>query len=166
MKYYHVTTSYFGEDAIFKPHVPYHLHRGEDKKTPRVCVTSNWRHSLRSIIVLKRTKTFYLYSCEEEPISPDVERSRLIKEKKIKVNYNDFRLPPDGIVNKELWYTKEITMKCEGMIILPNDVYARILMSFGMPSGDPDVDELKLEPYREINPFEELKSCSYNGCFV
>ena len=161
MKYYHVSSFYHGEEFEFTPSLPYYLQKGEDKRTHRICVTANWRHSLRSIIVIKHSKYFFVYSTEEEPINPIAERERLLNEKKIRSTSNDFKLPRDGIVNKELWFTKAVKMKCEGMIILPNEMYGRMIMALGFSSGDPDVEKLQIEPYREIDPFAELRGNKY-----
>jgi len=148
-KYYHVTTNHYGAEQVFEPHVPAYLQKGEDKKTERICVTDNWRHSLRSIILLRRySNRFYVYSTDKEPVNPNTERERLLKEKAIRKNHNLFRLPPDGQVNKEKWYTEKTTMQLEGMVVFPTEMRAMALMGFGF-MHDPDVDKMKLEPYKE-----------------
>ena len=146
MKYYHITCSYLKEEVLIKPSLPYFLQKGEDKETPRICVTTNWRHSLRSIILLRRAyDRFYLYSSEKQPLDPNMERQKLLDGKVIRKNQNRFRLPPDGQVNKELWYTEPTPMTLEGIIEIPKEVRLRMLMGFGF-MGDPDVEKLELKP--------------------
>lgn len=148
-KYYHITTNYLGEKTTFNPNLPYYIQKGEDRRTKRVCVTENWKYSIRAIIVLKRRRRFYCYSSNFEPINPIIQRENLLKEKKIKTISNDFKLPRDGIVNKELWYLEPIEMAFEGMIVIPDEDYARMVMAMGFPSGDPNISNLKLEDYKE-----------------
>ena len=147
MKYYHITCNYLEKEALIKPSVPYYLQKGEDKATPRICVTMNWRHSLRSIILLRRGHDrFYVYSSEQQPLDPNTERQKLLDGKIIRKNQNKFRLPPDGQINKELWYTEPTPMMLEGMIEIPKEVRLRMLMGFGF-MGEPDMGKLELIPY-------------------
>ena len=148
-EYYHVTTSYQGESQVFRPSIPYYLQKGEDKKNPRLCVTENWKHSARSIVVLKRSRRLYVYVSFKKPINPSEKRFELLKVKKIRKNYNDFRLPRDGIVNNELWFLDSTKMFFKGMIEIPEEEYAKMIMAMGFPSGDPDINKFKLKPYEE-----------------
>lgn len=156
MKWYHVTSYYEGKECKFVPNIPYYLRKGEDKRTPRICVTSIWKHSLRSIILIKRKREYYIYSTEEQPLNPIKMREKLLKEKKIRKNCNDYQMLEDGFVNKEHWFIKSITMKLEGVAIIPKKEYAGMLMGFGF-CNDPDVNKLKLTPYRKKSINEMLR---------
>jgi len=144
--WYHVTTQYLNEENEFNPNIPYYLRKGEDKRNARICVTDNWRHSLRSIILIKRCKDLYVYSTSEAPINPIETRKKLLKDKKIRKNCNDFQLLDDGICNKEHWFLNATKMKLEGVVKIPKEDYGRMLMGFGF-MGEPDIDKLQLEKY-------------------
>lgn len=154
MKWYHVTSYYHKKEFTFIPNIPYYLRKGEDKRTPRICVTAIWKHSLRSIILIKRQQTYYIYSTEEQPINPIEIRQKLLKEKKIRKNCNDYQLLEDGFVNKEHWFIKPVKMKLEGVVELSKDQYLSMLMGFGW-TGEPDIDKLELKPYKKKS-IEEL----------
>jgi hypothetical protein len=148
MKYYHVTGYYRENEFLFQPGVPGHLVKGEDKTTPRICVTTDWRISLTSIILLRLAHDrFYVYSTEAEPVDPNVERERLLASKAIRRNQNKFRLPPDGQINKEKWFIQPTKMKLEGMVVFPKEQRAMALMGMGMVN-DPDISKFVLEPYK------------------
>jgi hypothetical protein len=154
MKWYHVTICYREKEFTFIPHIPYYLRKGEDKRTPRICVTTIWRHSLRSIILIKMQQEYYIYSTEEQPVNPIEIRKKLLKEKKIRKNCNDYQMLEDGFINKEHWFIKPVKMKLEGVIELSKKDYAGMLMGFGF-CNEPDVDKLKLKPYKKKS-IEEL----------
>lgn len=137
MKWYHVTRVNRGKEYLFIPVIPYRLQKGEDKRTERIYVTSNWRCSLRSIILIHLNRYFYVYSSEEKPVNPQEIRKR------VSGRSNDYRLPNDGIVNREHWYLKEVRMRLEGYVRIPEEMYAMALMGMGM-FNDPDVDKLKI----------------------
>lgn len=156
-EYYHVTDRYRGEKAVFEPRLPYYLQSGEDKKNKRVCVTNNWRNSARSIVLIKRTKRLYIYSTEKKPVNPTIKREELLQCKKIRKNWNDFRLPRDGLYNKEHWFIEPIEMHFKGMIIIPKEMWVNMIIAMGFPSGDPDMDKLNLQPYKEWTIEEEYQ---------
>ncbi len=163
MKWYHVTSYYRGKEFTFIPNIPYYLRKGEDKRTPRICVTTIWRHSLRSIILIKRQQEYYIYSTEEQPINPTKIRKQLLKDKKIRKNCNDYQMLEDGFINKEHWFNNPTKMKLEGVVKLSKNQYAGMLMGFGF-CNEPNMDTLKLKSYKEnrkIKLFRELKS--YKG---
>jgi hypothetical protein len=143
MKWFHVTSVNRGKSFLFTPYIPYRLQKGEDKRTPRICVTANWHHSLRSIIMIHLSRFFYVYSSKTAPISPQEMRESLLRGKKIPRTRNDFRVPQDGIINKEHWFLNPISMVLEGHIRIPEDDYAAALMGLGM-FNYPDVEKLKL----------------------
>ena len=116
MKWYHVTGCNQGQSFLFQPYIPRRLQKGEDRKTPRICVTGNWRHSLRSIMIIHLDRYFFVYSTTESPVDPTTFRQGLIDQKKIRKTSNDFRLPSDGFVNKEHWYLTPTLMTLEGYI--------------------------------------------------
>jgi len=148
VKYYHITTRCHDSENVFIPSLPGFLQKGEDKNTPRICVTTDWRRSLRSIILLHLSHDrFYVYSSEKEPVDPNVEREKLLQSKAIRKNMNKFRLPPDGQINKERWYIDDTLMKFEGMVEFPKEMRCAALMGFGM-LNDPDVNKMVLEPYK------------------
>jgi hypothetical protein len=149
MTWYHVTRYYEGQECTFRPSIPSYLQKGEDKRNPRVCVTGNWKVSLMSIILLNRScDRLYVYSTEEQPIDPQKERERLIKEKKIRKSCNDYQLPEDGIINKEKWFMAPIKMKFEGMLVIPKADRLGMLMGFGF-TNEPDVRKYELVPYKK-----------------
>ena len=156
MKWYHVTSYYHGKEFIFEPSIPYYLRKEEDKRTPRICVTQIWRHSLRSIILIKRQQEYYVYSTEEQPINPVKIRAKLLKGKQIRKNCNDYQMLEDGFANKEHWFTTLTKMKLEGEALIPKREYLGMLMGFGF-SGEPDMDKIKLTQYRERSIEERLK---------
>jgi len=145
MKWYHVTSRDHGTLHTFSPYVPHRLQKGEDRKTPRICVTDTWQHSLRSIIIIHLNRWFYVYSTEDLPIEPQSTREILLKEKNITRACNNFKLPPDGIINKEHWFLNQTQMKLEGHVMIPKDDYAAALMGLGM-FNYPDIEKLKLIP--------------------
>ena len=157
MKWYHITSYYRGKEFIFKPNIPYYLRKGEDRRTPRICVTTIWRHSLRSIILIKRQREYYLYSTEEQPINPIEVRKRLLKEKKIRKNCNDYQMLEDGFINKEHWFVKPTKMKLEGVAKLSKNQYAGMLMGFGF-CNETNVNEIELTPYKEKTIKEMLRN--------
>lgn len=159
-KWYHISSIIYnsGNELEFNPNIPYYLQKGEDRRNPRVCVTANWRHSLRSIILIRRSKSFFVYSTLEQPINPTKERENRIKNKQIRKNSNDFRLPPDGFINKEHWFLKPVTMKLEGVVKIPKKEYLSMLMDFGF-SGEQDINKLKIVTYKEKTIAEMLKRC-------
>jgi len=156
MKWYHVTNYYRGKEFTFEPNIPYYLRKGEDRKTPRICVTPVWRHSLRSIILIKRQREFYVYSTEDSPINPVEMRKRLLKEKKIRKNCNNYQMLEDGFVNKEHWFITPTKMKLEGVAKLSKNQYAGILMGFGF-TNEPDVNKIELTSYKEKTIEERFK---------
>jgi hypothetical protein len=70
-------------------------------------------------------------------------REDLLKNRKIPQKRNDFRMPSDGIVNKEHWFLNPTPMVLEGHIKIPEDDYAAALMGLGM-FNYPDVKKFKL----------------------
>ena len=154
MKWYHITSYYRGKEFIFEPNIPYYLRKGEDRRTPRICVTAIWRYSLRSIILIKRQREYYLYSTEEQPINPIKMREKLLKDRKIKKNCNDYQMLKDGFINKEHWFLTSTKMKLEGVATVPKKQYAGMLMGFGF-FNDPDISKIKLIQYKEKS-IEEL----------
>lgn len=156
MKWYHITTYYRGKTFKFDPSIPYYLRAGEDRRNARVCVTANWQHSLRSIILIKRSQEYYVYSTSVMPVNPITKREQLLKEKKIRKNSNDFKVLEDGVINKEHWFTESINMELEGVVELSKRDYAGMLMGFGF-MNEPDVTKLKIKPYIEKSIEERLK---------
>ena len=155
-KYFHVTGYYQGDSCVFTPRLPGYIQKGEDRNTPRICVTDNWKHSLRSIIVLHRLRVAYVYCSCAPPLSPLEHRAYLISEKKLRRTSNNFNLPRDGIINNEKWYITPIEMKLEGMVKVPKEDYARMLMSFGFSFGDPKIEKYKIEPYEKEDYFSSI----------
>lgn len=145
MKWYHVTAVNRGESFIFLPFVPRRLQKGEDKRTPRICVTDKWRHSLRSIMIVHLNRFFYVYSCEETPVSPSEMREALLRDRKITRACNDFNLPKDGFINKEHWFLKPTHMVLDGHVRIPEESYASALMGFGM-FNYPNPEKLEMVP--------------------
>lgn len=156
MRWYHITNYYQGKEFEAKPSIPFYLRTGEDRRTPRICVTANWRHSLRSIILIKRCMEFFVYSTEVKPINPPKTREKLLNEKKIRKNCNDYKLLEDGFVNKEHWYIKPIKMAFEGVVKIPKKEYLGMLIGFGF-CNDPDLNKMKLKPYKELSIEEYFK---------
>jgi hypothetical protein len=146
MKYYHVTIYNRGEVFTFQPTIPIYLRKGEDRRTPRICVTSNWKHSLRSIILIHRSQRYYIYYTEQQPVNPIEERQRRLQEKSIRKTSNDFVFLEDGFANKEHWFLQSTEMTREGMVVLPKEAYLKMLMGFGF-MNEPDIDKLNLVPY-------------------
>lgn len=110
MTYYHVTEHYHGSEHLFEPELPKHIQRGEDKKTPRICVKNknqplNW---------LAPCKTF-IYASNTPPIDPSIHRSMLIQQKKLKHSCNDFKLSIDGLTTNERWYLEPVRMQFVGV---------------------------------------------------
>lgn len=145
-KWYHVTTVDRGEAFLFQPSIPGFLRKGEDKRTQRICVTANWKHSLRSIILIHPSQRYYLYATEQRPVNPIEERQRRLQEKSIRKTSNDFVFLEDGFANKEHWFLQPTKMTREGMIVLSKEDYLRMRMGFGF-MGEPAIDKLKLVPY-------------------
>ena len=148
MKWYHATNRYNGNEHQFVPSLARMLQKGEDKSTPRICVTGNWRHSLRSIILIKRSQEFFIYSTDQQPVNPIKEREKLLSEKTIRKNQILFQLPKDGFVNKEHWFLKPTTFELEGVVTIPKDDYLAMLMGLGF-MNEPDINKLSLKPYVE-----------------
>jgi hypothetical protein len=145
MKWYHVTTCNWGSSFLFQPRIPGIIQKGEDRNTPRICITDNWKHSLRSIMLIHLDRYFYVYSTTEKPIDPTAHRQNLIDKKQIRKTSNNFCLPSDGFVNKEHWFLTPTLMTLEGHIRIPEEDYVAALIGLGM-FNYPDPNKMKLIP--------------------
>ncbi len=144
--WYHVNTRYLGPTNIFKPEIPtYTRLKGEDKRTPRVSVTHDWRNAIHMLIILYSSQYWYVYETNEVPIDPVARRLELLQQKKIRSTSNDFR-SPDAEVGAEAWFLEPIKMKYSGIVDIGRDAILRLKMSMGMSDGGINYKKLKLEP--------------------
>lgn len=143
--WYHVTNYYQGANFIAQPKIPLgsRLPR-EDKHTPRISVATHWRNAIYMLVVIKRSKIWYVYETHETPIDPVSYREKLIKEKKIRSNSSLFN-SPDAKLGVEAWFLKPTAFKLAGVVDLGQENYLKILLAMGFSDGGIDYKKLKLK---------------------
>ena len=143
--WYHVNTGYLGSTNTFEPVVPRGTRlKGEDKRTPRVSVTHDWKSAIHMLIVLYASQYWYVYETNDIPIDPVSKRLELLQQKKLRKNSNDFR-SPDAEVGAEAWFLESVKMKYSGIVDIGKNAYMRLTMSMGMGDGGVDYKKLKLQ---------------------
>jgi len=139
--WYHVTSQYFGNSFTFTPHIPQNSRlKGEDKKTPRICVSPRWQSPIYMLALIRPNRYWWIYKTEEIPIDPVSTREKLLKDKKIKKVSNDYRSLDAEKHNSEAWFLKPTNMEFWKCADLGKDRTLWLMMG----NGNIDFDEVKL----------------------
>lgn len=156
--WYHVTPRYLGDSITLLPKIPNGSRLPyEDKHTPRISVTHNWRSGIYMLIVIHQSREWFVYSTKEKPIDPISYREDLIRDKKIKKNSNLFRSIDAEKFGIEAWFLEPVNFKLAGVVDIGKNNYLGLRMSMGFGDGGINYKKLKLKNVAQYKEEIRLK---------